>query len=258
MTVKHMTTGQKKKTATPTNADESLAARRSRAGKIVKRLRMLYVDADCALQHRSALELLVSTVLSAQCTDKRVNMVTPVLFKRYKKAADYANADPAELEEIIKSTGFYRNKTKSLIGLGRALTERFKGRVPDTMDQLVELPGVARKTANVLLGTWFKTNEGFVVDTHIGRLACRLGLTWRSRDSKDAIKIEQDLMEVFPKKEWTYLGHALIWHGRKVCGARNPDCDACTLSPLCPSAASSEAKPPKKTTKATKASTKRQ
>ncbi|MFH1417068.1 MAG: endonuclease III [Planctomycetota bacterium] len=231
---------------------ESSAARSTRARQIVKRLRRLYEDADCALRHRSALELLVSTILSAQCTDKRVNMVTPALFKRYRKTADYADADPAELEEIIRSTGFYRNKTKSLIGLGRALTERFNGRVPDTMDQLVELPGVARKTANVLLGTWFKKNEGFVVDTHIGRLAHRLGLTWRSRDSKDAVKIEQDLMEVFPKKEWAYLGHALIWHGRRVCAARKPDCDACTLATLCPSASCADAKPPSTKTRATK------
>jgi endonuclease-3 len=151
-------------------------------------------------------------------------------------AADYASADPGELEQAIRSTGFFRNKTKSLIGLGRVLTERFGGEVPASMEQLLELPGVARKTANVLLGTWFGKNEGVVVDTHVGRLAHRLHLTWRSRNEKDAVRIESDLMEVLPRKDWTYVGHALIWHGRKVCTARKPDCDHCLLAELCPSA----------------------
>jgi endonuclease-3 len=215
---------------------ESLDARRKRAARISRGLRKLYPDAGCALRHGSALRLLVSTILSAQCTDERVNKVTPLVFKRYKTAKDFAQADPAELEGLIRSTGFFRNKTKNIIGSGRVLTERFNGQVPDTMAELIELPGVSRKTANVILGTWFDKNEGFVVDTHVGRLAHRLGLTWRSRDDKDAVKIERDLMEVFPEKEWNTLDHALIWHGRKVCSARKPDCDQCALADLCPSA----------------------
>jgi len=170
-------------------------------------------------------------------------MVTPVVFKQYKTAKDFAEADPAELEKLIQSTGFFRNKTKNIIGAGRALTERYRGRVPDTMEDLLTLPGVARKTANVILGTWFQKNEGVVVDTHIGRLAHRLGLTWRSKDTKDAVRIEQDLMEVFPRPQWTYAGHALIWHGRKVCTARKPNCQDCTLSAMCPSAFSFDGRP---------------
>jgi endonuclease-3 len=188
------------------------------------------------LEHRSALNLLVSTILSAQCTDQRVNLVTPSVFKRYKTARGFAQADQAKLETLIRSTGFFRNKASNIIGAGRVITERFGGRVPQTMDELIELPGVSRKTANVVLGTWFKKNEGFVVDTHVGRLAHRLGLTWRSRDAKDAVKIELDLMELLPRKDWTFLGHALIQHGRRVCGARKPDCGHCALADLCPSA----------------------
>ncbi len=215
---------------------ESPEARRTRAKKILAELHRLYPVADCALQHDSALHLLVATILSAQCTDDRVNKVTPGLFARYQSAHDFANARPAELEKLIQSTGFFRNKTKNLIGAGKVISEKYGGRVPDTMEELLEVPGVARKTANVVLGTWFKKNVGVVVDTHIGRLAQRLGLTWRSRDDKDAVRIEIDLMEVFPRDEWTYLGHALIWHGRKVCSARKPACDRCTLAPCCPSA----------------------
>ncbi|MBN2563337.1 MAG: endonuclease III [Phycisphaerae bacterium] len=222
---------------------ESLSARRRRAAAICKALHKLYADADTALRHRSPLELLVSTILSAQCTDERVNRVTPSVFKRYKSARDFAGADPADLEELIRSTGFFRNKTKNIIGAGRVITDRFNGRVPDTMEELLEVPGVSRKTANVVLGTWFKKNVGFVVDTHVGRLAHRLGLSWRSRNNKDAVKIEKDLMEVFPQREWTYLGHALIWHGRKVCPSRKPDCERCTLSKWCPSAFSFDANP---------------
>ena len=228
----------KKKTATRLSRKPEAA----RARKILKGLQELYPDADCALQHKSALQLLVATILSAQCTDVRVNMVTPALFKRYKTAKDYAKANQQELEKLIQSTGFYRNKAKNIIGAGQVMAEQFGGRVPDTMDKLLQLPGVARKTANVILGTWFKKNEGFVVDTHIGRLAHRLDLTWRSRDDKDAVKIEQDLMEVFPRKDWTYVGHALIWHGRRVCSARKPDCENCTLKALCPSAFSFDGK----------------
>ena len=226
---------RKKKAATGAGR-ESVADRRKRAKQILRALRKLYPEADCALEHKSPLHLLVATILSAQCTDDRVNKVTPGLFRRYKTARDFAEANPTEVEELIRSTGFFRNKAKNIIGAGRAITEQHGGKVPQTMEALVGLPGVARKTANVILGTWFKKNEGVVVDTHIGRLASRLGLTWRSRDSKDAVRIEQDLMEVLPQADWTFAGHALIWHGRRVCGARKPDCDGCTLSRWCPSA----------------------
>lgn len=215
---------------------ESLDAKKARAKKIVAELDRLYPDATCALTHKSALQLLVSTILSAQCTDDRVNKVTPALFNRYPSAKAFANAEPAELEAMIQSTGFFRNKAKSIMGAARVITEEFGGEVPDNMDDLLKLPGVARKTANVILGTWFGKNVGVVVDTHIGRLAHRLGLTWRSKDSKDAVKIEKDLMEVLPHDAWTDAGHALIYHGRRVCAARKPDCDACTLAKLCPSA----------------------
>lgn len=178
----------------------------------------------------------MATILSAQCTDDRVNMVTPALFKRYRTARDFAKARQDDVEKLIQSTGFFRNKARNIIGAGRVITERFGGKVPDTMEDLLHVPGVARKTANVVLGTWFGRNEGVVVDTHIGRLAQRLGLTWRSRNDKDAVRIEQDLAEVFPQEAWTRLGHALIWHGRRVCAARKPACDRCTLAAECPSA----------------------
>lgn len=229
--------GAKKKT-TPKKSSgrESMQSRMARAERIVAELHNLYSDADCALEHDSALHLLVATILSAQCTDDRVNKVTPVLFARYKTAEDFAAANPAELERIIQSTGFFRNKAKNIIGAGRVICEKFSGKVPDNMEDLLEVPGVARKTANVVLGTWFKKNEGVVVDTHIGRLAHRLKLSWRSRNDKDAVKIERDLMEIIPRDDWTFAGHALIWHGRKVCPARKPACDRCTLADLCPSA----------------------
>ncbi|MFO0972282.1 MAG: endonuclease III [Phycisphaerae bacterium] len=203
---------------------------------IVKALHRLYPDAECALRHGSAWELLAATILSAQCTDQRVNLVTPTLFARYPTPVEMARAEPGAVEAIIQSTGFFRNKTKSLIGAARAVVERFGGRVPETMDELLTLPGVARKTANVLLGTWFGQNAGVVVDTHIGRLAQRLALTWSARDDKDAVRIERDLMQVLPQAEWTFVGHALIWHGRKVCAARKPDCARCALAESCPSA----------------------
>lgn len=199
-------------------------------------LRRTYPEATCALHHRSALELLVATILSAQCTDERVNKVTPGLFRRYPDAAAFAAADPAELESLIRSTGFFRNKAKSLIGMGTVLTTRFGGRVPDTMDELLALPGVARKTANCVLGTWFGKNEGVVVDTHVGRLALRLGLLDSARDAKDAVRIERDLMALFPPAAWTYLSHALIEHGRSICLARKPRCAECPLARHCPSA----------------------
>lgn len=217
---------------------ETLEQRRARAAKIVAELKRLYPDATCALNHDSPLQLVAATILSAQCTDDRVNKVTPALFEQYPSTAHFAAADPAKLEKAIQSTGFFRNKAKSLIGMGRVACEKFDGEIPDTMEGLLELPGVARKTANVVLGTWFRKNEGVVVDTHIGRLATRMKLTWTSRDEKDAVRIEQDLMQVLPRDEWTFAGHALIWHGRKVCAARKPKCSQCTLAPHCPSAGS--------------------
>jgi endonuclease-3 len=216
--------------------NESAASRVTRAGRLMKRLKTLYPAADCALEHESPYQLLVSTILSAQCTDERVNQVAPNVFARYPTAAELALANSDELESIIRSTGFYRNKAKNLIGAARTLVERFGGQVPDTMEALIQLPGVARKTANVILGTWFRKTEGVVVDTHIGRLSHRLGLTWRSRDDKDAVKIEQDLMEIIPRDEWTFIGHALILHGRQVCTARKPACERCALSGDCPTA----------------------
>ncbi|NLE61174.1 MAG: endonuclease III, partial [Planctomycetes bacterium] len=184
---------------------ESLPTRRKRMMRILAGLKAAYPDADCALRHGSALELLVATILSAQSTDETVNKVTPILFSRYPAVADLAQADPADVERIIHSTGFFRQKTKSIINACKMIVEKFGGQVPQTMDELTQLPGVARKTANVLLGTWFHKNEGVVVDTHIGRLAHRLGLTWTSKDDKDAVKIEQDLMQVIPREEWTYV-----------------------------------------------------
>jgi len=215
---------------------ETLDDKRARARKIIAGLRKAHPDATCALHHGSALELLIATILSAQCTDETVNKVTPVLFAAYPDAKALANADPAGIEKIIHPTGFFRNKTKSIVGACKAIVEQHGGRVPETMEELIELPGVARKTANVLLGTWFKKEEGVVVDTHVGRLAHRLALTWTSKDEKDAVKIEQDLMQVLPRKDWTHTGHALIWHGRRVCAARKPKCLDCTLNTLCPSA----------------------
>lgn len=208
-------------------------ALRARARKIVARLEREYPDATCALHHASALELVVATILSAQCTDARVNMVTPALFAKYHTAADYAAADPRVLEQEIQSTGFFRNKTKSIIGMAQALVERHGGDVPDTMEDLVALPGVGRKTANVILGSWFKKNEGVVVDTHVHRIARLLKLTRQD----DPAKIEQDLMALLPRDKWTWWSHTLIQHGRQVCIARRPNCAACVVNQLCPSSA---------------------
>jgi endonuclease-3 len=165
-----------------------------------------------------------------------VNKITPVLFKAYPSAGDLAEANPADVEKIIKPTGFFRQKTKSLINACKKIVDDYNDQVPDNMEELTSLPGVARKTANVILGTWFGRNDGVVVDTHVGRLAHRLDLTWNGRDTKDAVKIEQDLMRIFPRKEWTFAAHALVWHGRRVCAARKPNCSECTLNKLCPSA----------------------
>jgi endonuclease-3 len=208
---------------------ESRAALRERAARIVERLHALYPDADCALRHESALELLEATILSAQCTDERVNQVTPELFRTYPTADALARASTAELEALIRPTGFFRNKARSLIGLGRALVERHGGEVPDSMEALVPLPGVGRKTANVVLGTWFG-KPAIPVDTHVTRLSGRLEL---SRNT-DPVRIERDLMDLLPAREWTFTSHALIWHGRRVCKAARPLCGACGVRPWCP------------------------
>lgn len=202
---------------------------RDRIGRIVAELHRLYPEADCELAHGSALELLVATILSAQCTDQRVNQVTPDLFRTYRSAADYAGADPAALEAAIRPTGFFRNKARSLIGLGRALVERHGGEVPGAMEELVELPGVGRKTANVLLSVWWR-RPAIPVDTHVQRLAGRLGL---SREH-DPLKIELALRKLLPESDWSFAATALIWHGRRVCHARRPDCAGCTLRGACP------------------------
>jgi endonuclease III len=201
-----------------------------RARRINRELALLYPDAHCELNFTSPLELLVATILSAQTTDKRVNLVTPVLFARYQTAADYAAADRAELEKIIQSTGFFRAKTTSLIGLGQALCDRFGGEVPPRLRDLVTLPGVGRKTANVVLGNAFGI-PGITVDTHFGRLARRFG--WTTQVDPD--KIEQEVGSLIPRSEWTILSHRLIWHGRRVCHSRKPACGACGLAMLCPS-----------------------
>ncbi len=203
---------------------------REYAATIYSRLAEHYPDAHCALDFASPFQLLVATILSAQCTDKRVNMVTPALFTRYPTPADLASAKTEELEEIIKSTGFFRNKAKSLIGMATAVDEQHGGRIPDTLDALVELPGVGRKTANVILGNAFETNEGVVVDTHVGRVSHRLALTTET----DPVKVEQDLMRLFPRDDWAMLSHLLIEHGRQICDARRPKCDLCFLNDLCP------------------------
>jgi len=201
------------------------------AGEIYARLVAHYPDAHCALDYKTPFQLLVATILSAQCTDKRVNMVTPALFKRYRTPAALAAAKPEDLEEMIKSTGFFRNKTKSLLGMAAAVAEKHNGRVPDQLDELVELPGVGRKTANVVLGNAYQKNEGVVVDTHVGRVSQRLALTKQS----DPVKIEQDLMKLFPRDQWTMLSHLLIEHGRQICEARRPKCESCFLNDVCPS-----------------------
>jgi endonuclease-3 len=206
------------------------AERKARAAEYYARLIATYPDAHCALDHADAYQLLVATILSAQCTDKRVNMVTPALFTRYPSATQMADAEREELETEIKSTGFFRSKTKSLLGMAQALVARHGGAVPDTMEELTELPGVGRKTANVVLGNVFNKNVGIVVDTHVTRLAERLGLTRET----DAVKIEEDLMPLFPSAQWTMVSHLLIEHGRTICLARAPRCEVCPLNDLCP------------------------
>ncbi len=201
-----------------------------RARRINRELAVLYPDAHCELNFSTPLELLVATILSAQCTDKRVNMVTPVLFARFRTAADYAAADRADLEKIIQSTGFFRAKANSILGLGQALCDRFGGQVPGNLADLVTLPGVGRKTANVVLGNAFGV-PGITVDTHFARLSKRFGWTRQA----DPDKIEAEVGALIPRSDWTILSHRLIWHGRRVCHARKPACGACALARLCPS-----------------------
>jgi endonuclease-3 len=210
---------------------KSIAERRQRVEEILPILKRTYPDARCRLDHHNPLELIVATILSAQCIDDRVNIVTKDLFRKYRSAADYARSPQATLEKQIQSTGFFRNKAKSLRGMASSLVEKHGGRVPDTMEALTELPGVGRKTANVVLGNAFGKNIGVVVDTHVTRLANRLGLT---KHKIDAVKIEQDLMQVVPQDEWTLFAHLLIHHGRAICQARKPRCTQCPLLEYCP------------------------
>ena len=204
--------------------------RRERVAQLVEVLPEVYPGAHCELDFRNPLELLVATILSAQCTDKRVNLVTPALFVKYRTSADYAKASPAALERLIRSTGFFRNKTKSIRAAAAAIETKHAGRVPDTMEELHALPGVGRKTANVVLGNAFGKDEGIVVDTHVARLSQRLRLTPQT----DPEKIEIDLMKLVPRKHWTSWSHWLIWHGRRRCFARKPDCHQCEIFRFCP------------------------
>lgn len=204
---------------------------KKRTREIIRKLKRAYPDAKCSLNHTSPFELLIATILSAQCTDERVNMVTADLFRKYRKPEDYLKVAPRELEKDIQSTGFFRNKTKSIQGTSKKLTEEYGGEVPQKMDELLELPGVARKTANVVLGNAFGIKSGVVVDTHVTRLSHRLGLS----EEKTAEKIEQDLVQIVPKKDWVIFSHLLIAHGRKICKARNPLCDHCPVEKQCPS-----------------------
>jgi endonuclease-3 len=208
---------------------ESLAARRERAATLLAGLRALYPDSRTALDWETPLQLLVATILSAQCTDERVNLVTPALFRRFPDAAALAAASQEEVEELIHSTGFFRNKAKNIRGAAQRIVAEHGGEVPDSMGELLALPGVARKTANCVLGTVFRRNEGVVVDTHVGRLARRMGLTRET----DPVKVERDLVKLFPRESWTVLSHMLIDHGRAVCTARRADCEACFLVAHC-------------------------
>jgi endonuclease-3 len=203
---------------------------KSQATKVLRRLKADYPDATCALGHESAFELLISTILSAQCTDVRVNMVTPELFRRWPTPAHLARAPIEQIEKVIQSTGFYRNKAKNIKGCSQALSEKYDGEVPKELELLVELPGVGRKTANVVLGTVHGLATGVVVDTHVSRLSQRLGLT----KSTDATKIEQDLMAILPKREWVDFAHRMIEHGRQICNARKPKCSECSMREFCP------------------------
>ena len=222
--------------------------RTAQAAAVAAGLAKLYPDATSELDHENAYQLLVATILAAQSTDKLINTVTPKLFARYPDARALAAADPAELEQLVYATGFFRSKARNLMGMARALVERHGGEVPRSMVELVELPGVARKTANVVLGTVFGINEGVIVDTHVTRLAQRLGLS----DETDPVKIEQDLMAELPREQWTDFAHGMTLHGRRVCFARKPDCEHCALAPICPSAFTFDTPAPKRPKAATK------
>lgn len=208
-----------------------MSRKAERARQLARRLPELYPDAHCELDYETPLDLLVATILSAQCTDKRVNIVTKTLFARCRTAHDYATISQEDLEEIVRSTGFYRNKAKNIRAMAGQLLTRHGGEVPRTLTELSSLPGVGRKTGNVVLGNAFDLNEGFVVDTHVGRLANRFELT----KNTDPVKVEQDLMKLFPRETWCLASHWFIWHGRRRCSARNPDCGQCELYDLCPS-----------------------
>jgi endonuclease-3 len=214
----------------PGTSPKVLKPRRDRVAAILPILKKTYPDARCSLEHKNPLQLLVATILSAQCTDQRVNIVTKDLFKKYPTAAALAGAPQEELEKVIQSTGFFRNKAKSLRGMAAALLEKHGGEVPQTLEELTHLAGVGRKTANVVLGNAFGKDEGVVVDTHVGRLSGRLGLTKHT----DPIKIERDLMEIVPRGDWTLWPHLMIYHGRAICQARKPKCEICPLLQYCP------------------------
>ncbi len=213
---------------------ESKADRKKRTAKIISLLKKYYPDTKCSLNHTNPLELLVATILSAQCTDDRVNIVTRDLFRKYRTPSHYAQVPEKVLQEEIRSTGFYRNKTRSIRVSAKIIVEQFGGRVPDTMGELLTLPGVARKTANVVLGTAYGKTLGIVVDTHVTRISQRLTLTTHKNNQGD--RIEKDLMELIPRKDWTLFGHLLIFHGRQICAARTPDCPLCPVNKLCPGA----------------------
>lgn len=212
-------------------ARESAKARRERAAEVYRLLTDEYPDAHCELDHVDAFQLAVATILSAQTTDQRVNMVTPVLFQRFPDAESLAGAAPEEVEDIVRSTGFFRNKARNIIGFARALVDDYGGEIPRSIDALAGMPGVGRKTANVILGNAFGINEGVVVDTHVKRLARLLAFTRETGPEK----VERDLIPLFPREDWTMLSHLLIWHGRRVCDARKPACGKCVVSHLCPS-----------------------
>jgi len=226
-----------RKLSKPAKSRKPAAAKRAkftppepkRVAEILRRLDAAYPNAKCALTHRSAWELLVATILSAQCTDVRVNMVTPVIFKKYPTPRDFARLKPEELEPDIRSTGFFRNKAKSIVGAAKKVVESYGGKVPDTMEELLEIPGAARKTANVVLGSWFKKAVGVVVDTHVHRISRRLELT----DKDEPKGIEQDLMRVIPQEKWIDFSHQIIHHGRALCVARRPKCAECPLENIC-------------------------
>jgi len=220
---------------------ETKAQKKRRTEEIIKLLKRAHPDARCALNHANAFELLIATILSAQCTDQRVNIVTADLFRKYRKPEDYLKVPETELQQEIRTTGFFRNKTRNIQGACKLLVEEFHSEVPKTMEELLKLPGVARKTANVVLGVAYGIAAGIVVDTHVTRLSNRLGLT----KQKDAVKIENDLIELVPKKDWIIFSHLLIFHGRRVCKARRPLCEECVVEKLCPSSILKTGKIPK-------------